>query len=76
MPSYSAELKEQVAKKMMPPNSQTVAEISREMGISEPTLYAWKRQFQARGFVVPTKPTIADPGSRDDRNDVSDPSTA
>ncbi|WP_103035515.1 transposase [Castellaniella caeni] len=47
MPTYSAELKEQIARKMMPPNNQTVAEISREMGISPPTLYAWRKQFQA-----------------------------
>lgn len=60
MPTYSAELKEQIARKMMPPNNQTVAEISREMGISPPTLYAWRKQFQVRGFVVPKKPTTAD----------------
>lgn len=59
MASYSREIKEQVARKMMPPNSQSVAEISRETGISTVTLYAWRKQFRARGFVVPTKPTIA-----------------
>lgn len=60
MPTYSTELKEQTARKMMPPNNQTVADISRETGISTPTLYAWRKQFRAQGFVVPTKPTIAD----------------
>lgn len=53
MASYSRELKEQIVRKMMPPNSQNVASISRETGISAPTLYAWKKQFQQRGFVVP-----------------------
>lgn len=60
MAVYSAELKDQIVKKMMPPNSQSVAVISRDTGISSPTLYAWKKQFQARGFVVPKKPSKAD----------------
>src|SRR3546814_12371590 len=29
-------------------------------GISGPTLYAWKKQFQSRGFVVPAKPSNPD----------------
>lgn len=60
MTRYSQELKEQIVKKMMPPNSQSVAAIHRETGISTPTLYAWKKQFQSQGFVVPTKPSKAD----------------
>src|SRR5690625_5314108 len=60
MASYSAELKEQVVRKMMPPNSQTAAQLSRDTGISAPTLYAWKKQFQAQGFVMPKKPNTAD----------------
>lgn len=40
MTQYSPELKQQIVKKMMPPNSQSVAAISREAGISGPTLYA------------------------------------
>jgi len=57
---YSTELKEQIVRKMMPPNSQSVASISRETGISTPTLYAWKKTFQARGYLVPSKPSKAD----------------
>lgn len=60
MPTYSTELKAQIARKMMPPNNRTVVDISRETGISTATLYAWRKQFRAQGFVVPTKPTIAD----------------
>jgi transposase-like protein len=58
--TYSPEFKEQVVRKMMPPNSQTVASISRETGVSAPTLYAWKKQFRTKGFVVPKKPNIPD----------------
>ena len=41
----------------MPPHSQSVAHLSRESSISAPTLYAWKKQFQNRGYVVPGKPS-------------------
>ncbi|MFT0546384.1 transposase [Allopusillimonas ginsengisoli] len=57
MSTYSAELKEQIVRKMMPPNSQSVAHLSREIGISAATLYNWKKQFQSRGFGVPGKPS-------------------
>lgn len=60
MPSYSPELKEQMVRKMMPPRSQSVATISRETGISAPTLYAWKKHFRDQGFVVPSKSTQPD----------------
>jgi len=40
MARYSDEFKEQVVRKMMPPNAQSVAQVHRETGISEPTLYA------------------------------------
>ena len=58
MPRYSEEFKAKVVEKMMPPNARTVADVHRETGISEPTLYAWRRQFQNRGEPVP-----ADPGN-------------
>lgn len=60
MSRYSHELKEQIVKKMMPPSSQSVADISRETGTSAPTLYAWKRQFRNQGHVVPSKPSKPD----------------
>lgn len=55
MTRYSNELKEQIMKKMMPPSSRSVADIARETGISTPTLYAWKQQFQKQGYIVPSK---------------------
>lgn len=60
MARYSDELKEQVVRKMMPPHNRTVASISRESGISAPTLYAWKRQFQEQGHVIPKQAGTAD----------------
>lgn len=55
MAVYSNELKEQIVRKMLPPGNQSVSTIHQETGISEPTLYAWKKQYRERGFVVPSK---------------------
>lgn len=44
----------------MPPHNRTVVNLSREIGVSEATLYNWKKQFRAKGYVVPKKSTIAD----------------
>lgn len=60
MSSYSPEMREKIVRKMMPPGCQSAASIHRETGISMPTLYAWKRQFREKGFVVPSKSTKAD----------------
>jgi transposase-like protein len=62
MTRYSPEFKEQVVRKikMMPPNNQSVARIHRETGISTPSLYAWKHQFQEKGCVVPAKTSQPD----------------
>ena len=57
MPRYSDEFKEQVVRKMMPPDAQSVAQVHRETGISEPTLYAWRNRFRAEGQVVPADPS-------------------
>ena len=44
----------------MPPHNRTVASLSQEIGVSEATLYNWKKQFRAKGYVVPKRSTIAD----------------
>jgi len=39
MPRYTEEFKEQIVRKMMPPNAMSVAELNREIGVSGATLY-------------------------------------
>lgn len=60
MAHYSTEFKESLARKMMPPNSQSLADLSRSSGVPYQTLYAWKKQYQDKGFVMPAKKTTAD----------------
>ena len=55
MTVYTNELKEQLVIKMLLPSNQSVSKVHLETGISEPTLYAWKKQYRERGFVVPSK---------------------
>lgn len=53
MSRYSAERKEAVLRQMMPPQNRPVAELVRETGITEVTLYTWRRQAKAAGVPVP-----------------------
>lgn len=47
------ELKASVLKRMIPPQSRSVAELSRETGITETTLYTWRNAARKRGAVMP-----------------------
>ena len=53
MKRYSAERKQSVIEKMMPPMNTPVSRLSEETGISDVTLYHWRKQAKARGLVVP-----------------------
>lgn len=53
MARYSQELKESVLKRMMPPESRSVAALSRETGITEATLYHWRKLAKRAGAVMP-----------------------
>jgi len=53
MSRYSEERKASVMRKLLPPNNRPVAEVSKEEGISEPTLYNWRKQAKERGVPVP-----------------------
>ena len=53
MPRYSEERKAAVLAKLSPPQSMTIAALSREEGISEQTLYKWRTQARKEGRPVP-----------------------
>lgn len=50
---YPKQRKEAVLKKMLPPSNKTIAEISKEEGISEATLYKWRKAARAEGRLMP-----------------------
>ena len=53
MPHYSKERKEAALRKMMPPSNISISQLSTETGISEASLYNWRKQARLEGNVVP-----------------------
>jgi len=55
MQTYSEEFRESVIKKMLPPNGKSVPELVKETGVSDVTLYKWRKQYRNKGIAVPSK---------------------
>ena len=50
---YPSERKEAILRKMLAPNNRSVRELAREEGISEATLYNWRKAARAEGRLLP-----------------------
>lgn len=50
---YSEEFKKSVVARMMPPNAVPVSQLSQETGVSDVTLYKWRKSYRDRGIAVP-----------------------
>ena len=57
---YSSERKAAVLKQLLPPHSLSVAELSRREGISDVTVYTWRRQAKAGGEGVSRNGKLAE----------------
>ena len=55
---YSKRIKSSVMKKILPPENRSVPELAKEMGISEQTIYNWKRMAE-NGTLVLDAETIS-----------------
>jgi len=53
MPSYSNERREAVVAKLMPPRNLPVREVAQQEGISEPTVYKWRKEAREQGRCLP-----------------------
>lgn len=53
---YTEEKKAAVLKRMMPPESGSVAKLSVELGISESCLYYWRMKARQKGTLMPDSP--------------------
>jgi len=53
MNRYSPEHKESVIQKMMPPHNISISRLVEETGISDVTLYNWRKQARIEGVAVP-----------------------
>jgi len=67
MGRYSEEFKAGVVRRMMPPNPVSVGDLSVETGVTKQTLYTWRKQFRAKGVVVPGKRENPDRWSSEDK---------
>ena len=57
--SYSQKRRQAVLAKLAPPHNRTVKEVAVEEGISEATLYNWRKEARDRGGLYPD--AVADP---------------
>jgi transposase-like protein len=53
VPRYSNERKEAVLRKMLPPHNRALAALAAEEGISEATLYHWRRDAREKSRLLP-----------------------
>jgi transposase-like protein len=53
MPRYPKEFKESIIQKMMPPNAVSVSKLAKETGVTDTTLYNWRKEYRNQGVAVP-----------------------
>ena len=64
---YSEEFKESIIKKMMPPNPVSVRQLSKDTGVSDVTLYKWRKDYRNRGIAVPSDQSKPEAWSAEDK---------
>ena len=50
---YSPTRKSAVLKRMLPPNTMAIRQLSQEEGISEATLHKWRAEARSKGQLLP-----------------------
>jgi transposase len=71
MATYSPERKRSVLNKLLPPHNMSVAVLAKQEGITEATLYNWRKQAKNKGAVVPgNQPNISDDWSSESKLSV------
>ena len=65
MKRYPDERRQVILAKMLPPHNMTVASLAQAEGISEQTLYNWRKQARLRGKPVPGPTSSTDTWSAD-----------
>ena len=70
MAKYTEDYKVEIIHRMMPPNNESVLDLSNETGIPEQTLYKWKRLSKAKGIPLPGKNKRSEQWSPQDKFSV------
>lgn len=50
---YTKEQKAKIVERMMPPKNESVAQLAQELGISDATLYKWRKEAREAGYATP-----------------------
>jgi len=64
---YTEEMRESILKRMMPPNNESVSQLSKEFGITEPTLYKWRKEARIVGNPTPGDGRVSEQWSSEDK---------
>lgn len=70
MNRYPPKRKEAIISKMMPPKNTPISKLATETGISDATLYTWRKEARERGLVVPGDGKNAEDWSSEDKFSV------
>lgn len=64
---YTQEYKAAIVKRMMPPNNESVTQIAKEEGISDVTLYSWRKEARESGVAAPGNGQTSDKWNSQDK---------
>jgi len=67
---YTEEFKAGIVRRMLPPGSESVIELSRETGVTTNTLYTWRKQKGAKGIVMLGKRKKSESWSSEEKFEV------
>ncbi|WP_082865612.1 transposase [Paenibacillus crassostreae] len=67
MARFNEEFKYSIVTRMMPPKNESVQTIARETGLTEATLYNWKKNAKSKGMAVPGGETESERWSTQDK---------
>jgi len=67
MRRYPIEFKESIIQKMMPPNAVSVPQLVKETGVSDVTLYKWRKEYRDQGIAVPADSSNPENWSAEDK---------
>ena len=67
MRHYPEEFKDSVIQKMMPPNAISVSQLSKDSGVSDVTLYKWRKEYRNKGVAVPADHSKPENWSAEDK---------
>lgn len=64
---YTPKHKAEIVTRMMPPNNESVAQLSVEEGITEATLYKWRKEAREAGIATPGNGQTSDKWNSQDK---------